>query len=372
MLRSLALALALSLSAIGCDAGLDEPADSDDLVNGITKREIRAGVIPSWPDIEAAFDVILADDPALLDDAPRLARALFDEVNRAGDAQRGTAKANDDRRCERMPVGPDLSCEEWIVALGDPELAFLAREASFRAINESRRAFPCGATLEPEFNDDKSDAYRHAAWNAFSIRYISRVKPMAVAVDFTTRLTTAHENFPVSEPENLRRREMDLSNNAAGRAVAVGNPDATLAELSTLLLALPVEFVEPGTPIALDASRLVYFKGRADYDVSMTGSFTNPDSGGPWSAVLNLTQCQDALRGGLEITRGEGFQRRGVTGTVTGTTLDLAISFPVPSSGGTPCRNMEAMLTGSPAALSGPWTASNCPQGGQFSLSASP
>ena len=367
-----AASLALCLAVLGgCDSG-GEPDDSDDLVNGITKREIRSGYIPSYPEIDAAFDVILADDPTLPDDEMRFARALFDEVNRAGDAADGAKRDDPQRQCEFiLNRFQDLTCEEWIVVLGDPELALLAREASFRARNEAERAFPCGATLEPEFNDDKADAYRHAAWNAYSIYYISRVKPLEIAVAFTTRLTTAHENSPLQD-DDAPRRLMDLSNNAAGRLVVLNNPDASLNELSTLLLALPFEYVDPDGTVPQDPSRLVYFLGRTDYDVTMTGSFSNPDSGGPWDATLTLNQCNDTIRGGLEITRGDDErQQRGVVGVVDGNTLDLHIGFPI-GGGFSACRDMEAQLSGSPTSLSGPWTSSNCPQGGQFSLTASP
>ena len=355
LLRPLAAALValLALAPLpGCDSGLP---DDDTLVNGITYGEIRAGHIPTYPEIGAAAEAVLAADPALVDDPLALARALFDAVQAAAGA---APKAE----------LPDLTFEEWVVVLDQPAQAVLAYDAAAEAIAASEAAYPCGARLDPRSNDDKTDAVRHAYWTAMMAWRVARVYGAGAGSAFALRLSTAHESDTDGIAGARQRRTMDLSNNLAGLEVFSANPEAAPAELFARITALPFEFVEPGEEIRVIAGRLVYFKDPSPYDVTLTGSFTNPDSGGPWSATLTLNQCDATVRGGLEIRRDGGLQTRAVVGTERDGTLALQISDPLGSAAGNPCRGMAAELGGSPASLSGDWTASNCRLGGVLSV----
>ena len=359
LLRAATLAVGL-LAFAACDSGDDEPLGEP--VNGIPRAEFDAGVVPDYIELDAALDAVLAADPDIVDDSPRFTRAVFDEVNRS--------VAPDAKHDLRSFLG--LTKEEYELLMDNPVLSYSVWGVAYQADIYAQRTYPCGASLPNRFNDDKADAVRHALWMARTAESIADLYGVERGLEFAERLGTAHESESIGDELSLRRRAMDLSNNAAGRAVFQANPDAGYLDLQALVSALPFEFVEAADAITFDPTRLVYFANRADFDVSMTGSFTNPDSGGPWDAVLNLTQCNDTIRGGLEITRGDDErQQRGVAGVVDGNTLDLQIGFPI-GGGFSACRNMEAQLSGSPTSLSGPWTSSNCSRGGQFSLTASP
>jgi len=349
----------------GCDTGAPE----DEFINGISLREIEESRLPTYVELAEAFDTVVARDAAVLENDSLLARAVFDEWNGGGArARTSSATAVDLER---------LNSQERIVLLRYPGQAYLARNVPPLASSAGQQTYPCGsqpATVGGDeidaFNADKADALRHAYWNALTAKRAadSPLYTVSDALFFTALLATAHESTSVGSRLNERLRDMDLSNNAAGQRVFEQNPDATDEELQALITALSFEFVEDSDPITFNGSRLVYFARRANFDVTMTGSFTNPDSGGPWSAALTLNQCGESIRGGLDIVRGGGQQQRSLTGTVSGNTLDLSISTP---SGSNACRNMRAELTGDRNALSGPWTSSNCSQGGQITVSRS-
>jgi len=123
--------------------------------------------------------------------------------------------------------------------------------------------------------------------------------------------------------------------------------------------------------LASDDQRLVYLKGQQPFDGAMSGSLSNPDSGGPWSAVFYLTQCNSTIRGSYSIVRGSDSQKRRFSGTLSGAGISLDITAPYayenPSGTGF-CAGMTAQLTGTRDALTGTWRSSNCVQGGAIQL----
>ncbi|MGW1739040.1 WXG100 family type VII secretion target [Nocardia sp. NPDC001965] len=72
--------------------------------------------------------------------------------------------------------------------------------------------------------DDQTDAFRHAYWNALMTREFGE--------DWTKEYTFKHEG----RPDNASVREaMDLYNNEIGRTIALQNPDASPEELQDLV-----------------------------------------------------------------------------------------------------------------------------------------
>ncbi|GIH07752.1 hypothetical protein Rhe02_58190 [Rhizocola hellebori] len=92
------------------------------------------------------------------------------------------------------------------------------------AFTVSQQNFPPLMHGHTAGNDDHTDAYRHAYWNA-------RMTQLYGA-DFTERYATAHE----TGANNPGPREaMDLHNNQIGRQIAIDHPHASPAELQTLI-----------------------------------------------------------------------------------------------------------------------------------------
>lgn len=72
--------------------------------------------------------------------------------------------------------------------------------------------------------DDHTDAFRHAYWNALMTREFGE--------DWTNEFTSKHEG----RPDNAAVREaMDLHNNEIGRTIALQNPEASPEELQELV-----------------------------------------------------------------------------------------------------------------------------------------
>lgn len=75
-------------------------------------------------------------------------------------------------------------------------------------------------------NDGHNDAFRHAYWNALLTKNFG--------ADWTRQFTTAHEGLPGN---GAVREAMDLYNNEVGRSIAQLHPNASDAELATLVKA---------------------------------------------------------------------------------------------------------------------------------------
>ncbi|NKY37505.1 wnt family protein [Nocardia speluncae] len=88
--------------------------------------------------------------------------------------------------------------------------------------------------------DDHTDAFRHAYWNALMTQEFGE--------DWTTEFTAKHEG----RPDNASVREaMDLHNNEIGRTIALQNPDASPEELQGLVK----DAVERGDTVVINQDR---------------------------------------------------------------------------------------------------------------------
>jgi hypothetical protein len=357
------LTLALVLAACGGDGG--SPSEPEETINSIPISEINRVPPPTYAMVAAAFDKVVGANPSLRQDPPALARAVFDEVKR----QRGVASTiNGDLQAVSLS---DLTLEEWKVLLGDPGSGWAGRNAPGTAESIARSSFSCDAGTG--FENDRADAVRHAYWNALMARRIAAEYGVERALRFTEDFTNAHESNTndQSPVERRRAKEMDLSNNAAGRRVFFDNQQATDDQLLALILALPFIYAGPQQAITRDDRRLVYMAGQQPFDGAMTGSMSNPDSGGPWNALFYFTQCNNNIRGSFTITRGNELQKRRFSGTVGGAaialTIDIPFEFENPNNNDY-CRGMTAVLGGFSGALSGTWRSSNCTRGGVIEL----
>ncbi len=105
------------------------------------------------------------------------------------------------------------------------------------------------------------------------------------------------------------------------------------------------------------------------------GTFTNPDGELLWDTQLTLNQCDAEFSGLLIIsTENANFQNRRLLGKWEQDRLVLDAGYPFRFEDVTninsPCRDMVLTLSGDDSGLSGFWTASNCPQGGEINVDA--
>ena len=111
--------------------------------------------------------------------------------------------------------------------------------------------------------DGHNDAFRHALWNARMTASFGE--------DFAASFATAHEGFPGNPAD---REAMDLYNNELGRRIAVDNPGASDAELSSLV----ADAVNSGEAVVInDRNELVYSDQVA---VGNTGTADDPPAAG--------------------------------------------------------------------------------------------
>jgi|GEM_PF-2374796 len=367
--RSWLVPVWLAAALWGCGGG-DSPTGPGVAINGIPVSEIERVPPPSYDALSAAFDRVVAADPTLRQSSPRLARAVFDEIKRQG-ASAARRERAPDVAAAGVGVLLQLTWDEWKVLIGDPLSGYAARNAPGLANLAGQSTFPCDAPTG--YRDDRADAVRHAYWNAVMARRIAAEYGVAQALAFTEKFTTAHESGITDQSPlaDRRAKAMDLSNHAAGRRVFMENPSATEDQLLQLVLALPFVYVEGSDAVTRDDRRLVYLTGQQPFDGSMSGTMSNPDSGGPWEAVFSFTQCNSTIRGSFSIVRGGASQKRRFSGSVGGAAMALNIAAPFAYENPdnlTICTGMTATLGGSRSALSGSWRSSNCTQGGRIEL----
>ncbi|MEL7170899.1 MAG: hypothetical protein AAGN64_16260, partial [Bacteroidota bacterium] len=232
--------LCLLLFQAACDTASDDDSApvSGETVNSIPLEEIEQSAVPTYDELESAFNSVVARDPDLLEDSPAFARAVFDEVKRL----------REDQYAAQLRVAASdllkLTLAEWIVVLRDPFLTYLARDTPGLARGGARGVFPCDAELDEPFNDGKADAVRHAYWNALIAKRVADLFGVEEGLQYAEELATAHESESAGSALATRRRDMDLSNNAAGRAVFSANPEANDIQLLELIRSLRFEFVE--------------------------------------------------------------------------------------------------------------------------------
>ncbi|MBT1690673.1 DUF6973 domain-containing protein [Dawidia soli] len=332
----------------------DTPADP---VGPIPGDEFAAAPVPTYQEVLTAYESVTADDPSLLEDEAKLARAMFDWV----DDHANGRLAQGQETGSYFNLTTRLTLEEWKVVMTNPIDAYNVISTVAPSLEAAETEYPCDSDVS--FRDGKADAVRHAYWNIL----------MAFSADeaFAEAFSTAHESA-ATEPNASK---MDLHNNKFGLALKARYPDATPEQLLILLTQQKFFFLEdPNAAIPEEANdALVYFRGKRLYDGEMSGIITNPDSGGPWDITISFNQCGDHVRGQYTIVRGEAIQKRRFSGAVDENntlTLDVSAPYVFENPNGMPyCANMTMRLTGTTATLEGNWTSSNCYLGGVLDLS---
>jgi len=122
--------------------------------------------------------------------------------------------------------------------------AFDTANSQFPPPQDKRGNFPPGEQGDRDFrtwatNDGHNDAFRHAYWNALMTKRFG--------ADFTARFTNAHEGVAGNKAD---REAMDLYNNGVGRRIAQEHPNASPAELATLVR----QAINNGQMVVIDRS----------------------------------------------------------------------------------------------------------------------
>ena len=323
----------------------------------ISAEEFNAVPPPTFQEFLDAAEIILNETPDLKDNEELLARAIFDLIALNNDTQ----NKEFDRSSRNGPFFDllnSMTIEEWRIVLTNPFDALISLPTIDISLGSAKEQFPCDNDIN--FDGGKADALRHALWNALMVRRTN--------FEFAEAISTAHE----SETSDERSKIMDLSNNAFGRNIALAFPEATDQQILELLLEQNYTFIPENQEIASQQKALIFIRGERGFDVAMQGSFSNPDSGGPWDINIILSQCDNIIRGRFTITRGEALQERRFSGVLNNNQIILDVSNPFVfenPEGLQACENVTMTLEGDPSNLSGFWTSSNCRLGGVVELS---
>lgn len=363
---TLTLIAIASLTMTGCGGSSDTPTSQQanlPAVGPISGEEFAKVAPPTFQQFMTAYEAVTTNNPGLLNDETALAKAIFSEIKRT------TPTGSDERAAALSAVklslwdkAQKLTVEEWKLVIVSPLNGYNASTTVDLSAQTAVAKMPCDSDID--FTNGKADAVRHAYWNALMAK--------RTTISFAQSFGTAHESGGTNTPS---ASAMDLHNNAIGRSLVEKYPTATEAELLELILQQTFTLVPSGTPIPANLTGLVYITATAQrpFDGTFTGTLTNPDSGGAWNAVFNVSQCGSVVRGNLTITRGSELQERRFTGTTTDTShLSLSISDPYVFEnprGLRYCSAMQSNLSGNLKMLSGNWTSFNCRLGGEISIS---
>lgn len=328
-------------------------------VGPISAAEFASVTPPSYRQFMIIYEDIVSTEPHLLQDETALARKIFDKVKEESTVNSRTNEKEISSR-SIFDLAEILTVEEWKIIILNPIDGYNSVVTVEMSLNSAKENYPCDKGFS--FENTKADAFRHAFWNALMTKYSN--------FDFADKFSTAHESGSTTENATL----MDLHNNKIGRELAKKYPSATEAQLIELLLQKKYIYIEDMKNIPDDTDGLVYFENKEKYDGTMTGYITNPDSGGPWDATVDLNQCDNVIRGQYIITRGTSSQKRRYSGTINETDLimNLDVAYPYEfenPEGLIPCANMKMTLSVSENSLSGNWTSSNCRLGGEVNVS---
>ncbi|RYG06515.1 MAG: hypothetical protein EOO02_00350 [Chitinophagaceae bacterium] len=370
----IAFAFALIFLVESCKkSGTEAP---DEIIgDSITLETFMSVEPPTFGGFKAAYTEIMAANPGIENDQNEFLKALYVYVRQhplgviTEDLPiTGTLGAADDDKIQTLgtesPISQAaqrLTREEWKLVFHEPIIVVIggmrAHDMAYDAVHKN---FPCDTGNE--FDNSKGNAVLHSFWNAMMYRHASP--------NFADKFGTAHES---ESPADAMNTKMDLNNNKFGRDFAAAHKDASDEELLAMLMRQEFVFVKEGDTYPPLGIKLVYFVGKRQYDGVMTGSFTNPDSGGPWQATLLFSQCGDNLRGTMKIVRGAGFQERRFD-AVLDNQGNINFTFSDPYNFENPqnnpfCRGMKGMLKGDENSMTGNWTSPNCSKGGLITLS---
>ncbi|HNA27044.1 MAG TPA: hypothetical protein PLI01_09595 [Nitrospira sp.] len=347
-----------AITLYGCGGGSDD-APQPPPTGPVTLAEVESTEPATFEAVMAAYERVVAANPSLKSDNTALSRAMFEELKKPT-----AASANDGRatKMSALDTLTKLNRAEWRVIWMEIPASDIypnyktKAPAETAAVNSFRTCDP-QASLE----DTKADAIRHSYWNALMTRRTSAAS--------AEKLATAHE-FNAPRPA---ASSMDLHNNAVGRYIATKYPDATDSEILEIIKRLRFVYAGSGAVLPVEQDVLVFIADEAPFDGSFSGSLTNPDSGGPWQARFDFTQCGTVVRGQITITRGGSLQVRRFDGTIEANgSLPISISDPYRFENPSNlqfCQAMASTLNGTTSSLSGAWTSTNCRQGGFISIS---
>jgi hypothetical protein len=227
------------------------------------ERSARASAVAELDRARRALPDFLANSSnalAIIRDAPGLRDEVY-EASKDPNARRpvGTLEEyqveSDNRPTVLYPNGLNQAVNDifgngtqrYIIAseaemLDELGLVKLKRfqEIQEMAEAEARERFPNSS----DYTDDQADAFRHTYWNALLTKEFGE--------DWAAEFTSAHERNPAN---NSIPEAMDLHNNSIGRALAMGNPDASDDALADLV----GQAVADGRTVVIDGGgNLVY------------------------------------------------------------------------------------------------------------------
>jgi hypothetical protein len=343
-------ALLTALVLIRCNE--EDGTVCSDNVGPVSCADFASVTPPTYQQLITCYDEAIATDAGLLQNDSLLARAIFNCV-KAAPVQNPPDKPLFDLQSRMCP-------EEWRLAMLYPKKVYAAiKNAVTQSLEEAKRQFPEDADVQ--FNNSKADAFRHS--------YYALLIAKSTDTTFAKKMALARLSCSGNQVFN----RMDVHNDTVGVGLVRRFPTGTADELINLLLERRYYYIEsPNSSIPADAGNaLVFYAARRIYDVAYKGTMTNPDGPGTWNATYYFNQTGNTIRGEATYTLNSGRANRRFSGTLNSNTIELNLSYPYVfeiSPGYTPCRNMKTILTINQDVLNGPWTSTNCGQGGVNNL----
>ncbi len=345
----------------------NQPAPPAPPTGPVTEAEIKAATLPTYGQLYHACDSLTGANPTLLRDETAMARAVFNWVkanpNGKASAEQPTQSSHFDL-VYALQLAKKITRAELSVFVAQPKNFYDGRNAVKAAYAAAAVKFPCDLQEKGEFDNSKANAVLHAYWNALLVRRFG--------LPFAEQWANARES---ESPKEAANTAMDLHNNKFGRDFAVKYPKATDEELLIMLTEQKFVFIARGESIPAGTEGLVYILAQRPYDVTMTGTITNPDSGGPWQIAFNFNQCGSVIRGQYTIVRGAAMQKRRFEGVINpdkSMSLNVSQSYVFENPDYmNECMGMKMTLTGNERALKGKWTSSNCYLGGVVDVTVS-
>ena len=337
--RNYFLIILMSSFLINCS---NDTEDCNANVGPIPCEEFQKLAIPTYRQFLDSYEEATTAEPDLLDDEDGLALQIFNQIKAqpAPNVSTNPMFTLDNRMCE----------EEWKLILTKPIKSYTAMKASIQpSLSTALEKFPQDAGKA----NSKADGFRRAYWVLLMID--------ATDVNFAKEMAEAHQTC---DPASITLSGHNIS---VGIDLIADFPTATPVQLLDLLLERRYQFIDGQIPSDI-GNAIVFNIGRQKYDATYQGILTNPDIGRTWECKLYLYQDNNIIRGEYLITYNNDFLSRRFNGQVNNNgTISIDISYPyafeLPSNI-VPCENAKALLTENDDNLVGPWTSTNCSQGG--------
>ncbi len=311
-------------------------------IGPIPCEEFQKQTIPTYQQFLKSYEEATTAKPDLLNDEDALALKIFNDIKAQPTPNISTDPmfSLNSRMCE----------EEWKLALTKPKKSYSAMKASIQqSLTAAMGKFPQDAGKV----NSKADGFRRAYWMLLMID--------ATDTNFAKEMAQAHQTC---DPGSITISGHNL---AVGIDLIADFPTATPIQLLDLLLERRYQFIDGQIPSDI-GNAIVFNIGRQKFDAAYEGILTNPDISRTWECNLYLHQDNNIIRGEYIITYNNDFLTRRFNGQVNNDgTISIDISYPyafeLPSNI-VPCENAKAVLTENGDNLVGPWTSTNCSQGG--------